>query len=122
MYLLIAATYTPVTLILPNRAWAWTIFGVAWGLTVTVIGLRALTKLPSKWITLGMYLGFTVMDAAAFSVVHTFLKPEAFLWFGLGGMAYVLATVLYYCRFKWTVIFVIFGSFGHFWGMLQEIL
>lgn len=40
IYLLIAGTYTPFTLVSLRGSWGWTLFGLVWGLTVTGITLR----------------------------------------------------------------------------------
>ena len=37
IYLLIAGTYTPFTLITLRGAWGWTLFGIVWGLAVAGI-------------------------------------------------------------------------------------
>lgn len=122
LYLLIAATYTTVALILPQRGWGWSIFGVAWGLTVLIIGLKLFTKLSGKWLKVFLYGSFFVLDAAAFSVVHAFLSPVTFVCLSIGGLSYILATFLSAFSVKWAPIFVVLGSVGHFWGMLEQIL
>src|ERR1043165_2338911 len=39
IYLLIAGTYTPFTLVAMDRAWGWTLFGIIW--TLAAIGIVA---------------------------------------------------------------------------------
>jgi len=40
IYLLIAGTYTPFTLITLRGPWGWTLFGVVWGLAATGVALK----------------------------------------------------------------------------------
>jgi len=42
VYLLIAGTYTPFTLVNLRGGWGWTLFGVVWGLTLVGIGFKYL--------------------------------------------------------------------------------
>lgn len=121
-YLLIAATYTPVALILPQRAWGWVIFGVAWGLCALALALKFFTRVPHNWILIGLYLSFITLDGLAFPTVHAFLTDAAFFWLSMGGASYVLAMIMTRLQWKFAPVFLIFGGFAHFWGMLEQIL
>lgn len=134
IYLLTAATYTPVSLMLPDRAWGWTIFGVVWGLFLFGSVLRLTEKVDKKWTTLGVYSGLIVLDLVAFSVVHDFLTKKAVFWFSLGGATYLFETFLVVYRpkilrlegvdvyEKLALPFMIFASFAHFWAMLKHMI
>ena len=43
IFLLIAGTYTPFTLVTLNGKWGWTLFGLVWGLAVTGIIVEVFT-------------------------------------------------------------------------------
>ena len=45
IYLLIAGTYTPFTLVAMEAAWGWSLFGVVW--TLAVLGVIAKTTVGS---------------------------------------------------------------------------
>ena len=45
IYVLIAGTYTPLCLVVPQRGWGWSAFGVIWGLAIFGILLKI------KWST-----------------------------------------------------------------------
>src|SRR5689334_3702012 len=47
IYLLIAGTYTPFTLVAMERAWGWTLFGVVW--TMAVLGIVAKTTVGFRY-------------------------------------------------------------------------
>lgn len=130
IYLLTAATYSPVTLLLPSRAWGWSIFGVVWGLVTVATIFRLCTRFNPKRITLILYGSLLILDLIAFSTVHEFLTQNVLFWFSLGGAAYLFETFvivakpsLTYFRFIKThetlaLPFVVFGSFCHFWALL----
>ena len=56
IFLLIAGTYTPFTLVTLRGPWGWSIFGVVWGLAL--IGLFFEEALRRRWVGLaiGLYL------------------------------------------------------------------
>jgi len=134
IYLLTAATYTPVSLMLPDRVWGWTIFGVVWGLFLFGSILRLTEKVDKKWTTLGVYSGLIVLDLVAFSVVHDFLTKKAVFWLSLGGASYLFETFIVVYRPKLSFLkgvdayeklalpFMIFASFSHFWAMLKHMI
>ncbi len=134
IYLLTAATYSPVTLLLPERGWGWSIFGVVWGLALLATIFRLFTSMSPKRVTLGLYSLLLILDIVAFSTVHPFLTQSTIFWFTLGGAAYLFETFLvvsrpalptlfknpHFVRAHETLAFpfVILGSFSHFWALL----
>lgn len=134
IYILTAATYTPVALLLPQRAWAWTVFGVVWGLALVASVLRYFESLDERWVTLFLYGALIVLDITAYHVVHDFLSSAAVFWFGLGGLAYILETLVVVWRPSFllnsfikkheSVAFplVMLGSFAHFWALFKHVL
>lgn len=137
IYIMIAATYTPVSFLLPDRAWGWSLFGVTWGLVFFASTLRWTELVSSFYVTCGLYVGLLTLDTVAFHEVHGFLSPIATLWFTLGGLAYTAETVLVILRPPLGVKtlspsyhdervyenialpFVICGSLCHFWAFMQ---
>lgn len=121
IFLLIAGTYTPVTLISLRGAWGWTLFGLIWGFAICGIIYELLFLGRYKWITLAIYLG---MGWLALVAIKPMLKmvPIGLLWWILaGGLCYTVG-VLFYVRKKmhyhhvlWH-LFVLFGSACHFLG------
>lgn len=134
IYLLTAATYTPVALMLPNRAWGWTIFGVVWGVFTLGSIVRISEMVDKKWTTLFVYSVLIVLDLIAFSEVHEFLSERAVLWLSLGGGLYLFETYLVVFRPKFFKLkqadsyenlalpFMLAASFCHFWAMLRHMI
>lgn len=66
IYVLIAATYTPICLGPLRGPWGWSIFGIVWGLAILGIILTAVWINAPRWLTTSIYLamGWTVIVAA----------------------------------------------------------
>ena len=56
IYLLIAGTYTPISLVTLRGAWGWSLFGIIWGLAITGIIVDSLHKKGSRNIQMVIYL------------------------------------------------------------------
>jgi len=65
IYLLIAGTYTPITLILMRGVWGWTLFGIAWAMAIGGIIVTALLldKLKSLLVLSYVIMGLLVIIA-----------------------------------------------------------
>jgi len=132
IYVLIAGTYTPICLVPLRGPWGWTLFGIVWGLAI--LGIVWKFTLPMKPVlsTL-LYLLMGWIALIAFVPLLEVLTGLAWLWLGLGGVLYSLGTIFYALdiivpRTRWFGmhevwhLFVIAGSFCHFWLMLRHVL
>lgn len=131
IYFLIAGTYTPVLLcsIRPvSPVWAWSLFGAVWGLCIlsaifTAIDLR-------KYAVLSMicYLSVGWCIVLAMKPVMQALPMSAIFWLVGGGVAYTLGAILYglgsRLRYMHAMfhLFVILGSFMHFWCIFFYVM
>ena len=123
IYLLIAGTYTPFTLISLRGTWGWTLFGVVWGLAVLGVILKGTygARLPSlsTWIYLAM--GWIIVIALRPLSQH--VAPAGMWWLALGGALYTGGVVFYvwerirYSHAVWH-LFVLGGSMAHFIAVL----
>ncbi len=121
IYLLIAGTYTPVTLTVMRGPWGWSIFGVIWGLAVLGILLKTLVFRTPHIITDLLYIpmGWIVLIAARPMVATA---PDGLIrWMLIGGAFYTVGVVFYAWRrlpFSHTIwhLFVIGGSVSFFMG------
>ncbi len=124
IYLLIAGTYTPVTLMVLHDPWGWTLFGLEWGLAALGIALLAVGGTRGQSVSLWLYLlmGWLVVFAA---VPIYEAAPGWFLWWlAAGGIAYSVG-VLFFVLDHWKYFhsvwhaFVIAGTALQFWAILQ---
>ena len=90
IYLLIAGSYTPFTLVTLNGAWGWSLFGVSWGLAAfgiaqeLTIGRKSEKRLLS--MILYMVMGWLVV-VAMYPLLQT-LPAWGLFWLVLGGLLY----------------------------------
>ncbi len=104
IYLLIAGTYTPFTLVsLRGGPWGWGLFAVTWVLAATgivfaaVFGPRRFKKLS---LVLYATMGWSVM--AALGPTIRAIGLGQFGWLLAGGLAYTLGIAFYVLRARWS--------------------
>jgi hemolysin III len=119
IYVLIAGTYTPYTLITLKGQTGWVIFGIAWGLALTGIILKLFFTGKYNILSTIMYVGMGwVIVFAIKPLIHN-LPAEGLFWLFLGGLFYTLGAILYSIpkiKFNHAIfhLFVLAGSFSHF--------
>ena len=127
IYLLIAGTYTPFTLVNLRGGWGWALFGTVWGLAVAGTLIEVLWRRRIRWISLAFYLGMGWMIAIAAGPLVRSLAPGGLTLLGLGGLAYCLGVVFYvwrqlpYAHMVWH-LFVLAGSALHFFSVLFYVI
>ena len=57
IFVLIAATYTPVCLIPLRGGWGWSIFGLIWGLAIAGIFIKFFWIKAPRWLSTSIYIG-----------------------------------------------------------------
>lgn len=96
IYLLIAGSYTPFTLITLRGAWGWSIFGVVWGLAVAGGLLKAF--LPGRkdhWFSTALYLVMGWLIVIAVGPLVRNLDPGGIALVVAGGLAYTVGVVFF---------------------------
>ena len=95
IYVLIAGTYTPVTLVPLRGGWGWSIFGAVWGAALLGIIWKLAGFNMSKWLSSVAYLlmGWLVVIAIV-PLLHAISLPA--FWWLLGGGACYSAGVIFF--------------------------
>ncbi|HCL90731.1 MAG TPA: hemolysin III [Candidatus Atribacteria bacterium] len=123
IYLLIAGTYTPVTLTLMRGAWGWTLFGLAWGMAIGGIIITALLLDKLKSLLVLSYVAMGLLVVIAIKPMIQMVPRGMIIWLFIGGACYLLGIIFYlwkrlpYHHPIWH-IFVLGGSISHFLGIL----
>jgi hemolysin III len=127
IYLLIAGTYTPFTLIALRGHLGWFIFGVEWTLAVAGVVFKsfAVGKYEIASALVYLFQGWFVV----FAVLPLFhaIGWGGIAWMGAGGLAYTLGIVFFaldrlrYFHATWHV-FVLAGSVAHFFAILFYVV
>lgn len=120
IFILIAGTYTPFSLVTLRGGWGWTLFGLVWGFALLGIAKvrwpGLLPQVPEMAIYLGM--GWVVVIAIGPLLRACPLPGVAFL--ALGGLFYTGGTLFYALgkRTAWLHgvwhLFVLAGSISHY--------
>ncbi|HEY0783443.1 MAG TPA: hemolysin III family protein [Thermoanaerobaculia bacterium] len=123
IYLLIAGTYTPFTLINLRGGWGWTLFFLVWALALCGIALTFLAFGRTRRLSLVLYLGMGWLILVAAGPLGRTVAPGGILLLVLGGAMYSLGVVFYVWRrlpFHHAVWhgFVLAGSVLHFFAVL----
>jgi hemolysin III len=95
VYLLIAGTYTPVSLFALNGNWRLVVMTVVWAGAVVAIVLKVAWVAAPKWlaVAIGVALGWVAVVALPQLVEH--LNPAAVVLLVLGGLLYTAGAVVY---------------------------
>lgn len=132
IFLLIAGTYTPFTLVNLRGPWGWTIFGLVWAIAIIGILLRAwwmrgtLMRQKAIWRTLP-YMGMGWLAVVAIKPILENVAPGGIALIIAGGLAYTVGSIFYvwkrlpYNHAIWH-IFVIAGSAFHFFAVLFYVI
>ena len=127
IYLLIAGTYTPFTLISLRGPLGWFIFGVVWSLAIAGVVFKsfAVNRFAVASALVYLFQGWFIVFAAR-SLLHA-IGWHGMLWLGAGGLAYTLGIVffaldrLHYFHAAWHV-FVLAGSVAHYFAILFYVV
>lgn len=128
IYLLIAGSYTPFTLVTLRGAWGWTIFGVVWGLAVLGIVIDSLHRNGPRVYQIIIYLCMGWLVLIALYPLIQKLPLAGLIWLVIGGLCYTGGMLFYALDTKlnhfhgiWH-LFVLAGSVCHFCAILLYVL
>lgn len=127
IYVLIAGTYTPFTLVALRGGWGWSLFGIAWGLAIAGAAIEVATRRKYKLLSLLFYLGMGWLIVIAVKPLIDSLDARGLWLLFAGGLCYTGGALLYALgRFKyhhaiWHVL-VLAGSACHFLAILFSVV
>lgn len=127
IYLLIAGTYTPVTLVGMKGTWGWTVFGIIWGLALLGFIFKFSHLRKSEKLSLSLYALMGWLIIIALKPLVESLSVGALVMMGIGGLFYTVGIFFYvkdkipYNHAIWH-LFVLAGSAFHFFGIYNYIL
>ncbi len=131
-FLLLAGTYTPISLALPNKGWGWSIFGVTWGFALIGMIMKLKGRPVKRIVSWSIYGGLAIIILLAAAPISKSLPLEAFVWITLGGLFYRFGIVTFFLEKKYKSgknfgwhellhVLIILGSFSHFWLMINYV-
>ena len=95
VYLLIAGTYTPVSLLVLRGAWRPAILITVWAGAIAAIILKFVWVAAPKWLAAAIGIGLGWVAVVALPQLVTRLNPAGVILLVLGGLAYTAGAIVY---------------------------
>jgi hemolysin III len=127
IFLLIAGTYTPFTLVNMRGPWGWTMFGIIWGLAIAGVAMKLLFGPRFMVVSVTLYIAMGWIVVIAIKPTIETIPAAGILWMVTGGVAYTSGVVFFawkslpYSHAIWH-LFVMAGSMCHFIAVLFHAL
>jgi hemolysin III len=127
IYLLIAGTYTPFTLVTLRGPWGWTLFGLVWSLALAGIAFRVLFGTRYRAVAVGSYVVLGWLCVIAVKPILATVPAGALAWIAAGGLAYTAGVFFFAARriphhhAIWH-LFVLGGSVCHYVAVVLYVL
>ncbi len=127
IYLLIAGSYTPFTLVSLKGVVGWWMFGAIWGMAVLGLVLDALPRRGARVLPLVIYFVMGWLIVLAIEPLLAALTRAGFIWLLAGGIFYTSGIVFFVLdhRYPWMHgvwhLFVLAGSISHYVAILVYI-
>ncbi len=127
IYLLIAGTYTPFTVVSLQGRVGWTLFAAIWTLAAAGIVFKLFFTGRFKLLSTGIYVAMGWLVLLAIKPVMAALDAWTFGWLVAGGVAYTAGTFFYhrmsipYSHAIWH-LFCIAGTAAHFVAVAAQVL
>jgi hemolysin III len=127
IYLLIAGTYTPFTLVTLRGAWGWTLFGLVWGLALAGILFRVLFGTRYRPVAVASYVMLGWLCVVAVKPILQLVPLGALAWIAAGGLTYTTGVFFFAAKriphnhAIWH-LFVLGGSICHYMAVLLYVL
>jgi hemolysin III len=127
IYLLIAASYTPFTLVSLRENSGWVLFGVVWSLATAGAIFKAFMTHRLAFLAPVFYIALGWLIVVDLEGVLTMVPAKGVLWLVAGGLFYTVGILFYaieripYNHAIWHV-FVIAGSCCHYLAVLWYVI
>jgi hemolysin III len=124
IYVLIAGTYTPFTLLVLKGGWGWTMFGVIWGLAIAGIVFKLIARLKFPVLSTIIYVLMGWVVVVAIKPLWEQLPLGGLVWLGAGGLSYMTGVIFFateklpYNHLIWHIL-VLAGTAFHFVAVIK---
>ncbi|MEG2658056.1 MAG: hemolysin III family protein [Clostridiales bacterium] len=127
IFLLIAGSYTPLSLLAIGGKLGWILFGVVWGVAILGIILNAISIKRFAKLSMILYLAMGWAAVATFSPLKAALGTGGLTLLIAGGLAYTIGVIFYALhkyKFMHSIwhLFVLAGSILHFFCVLLYVI
>lgn len=127
IYILIAGTYTPFTLVTLRGTIGWAIFGISWGMAIMGITLKLYFTGKYNIVSTLMYVLMGWIIVFAVKPLISNLPTAGLAWLAVGGTAYTAGAILYSIKaikLNHAIfhLFVLMAAFCHFVSVYFYVL
>ena len=127
IYLLIAGTYTPFTLIGLRGPWGWGLFTAIWTLAIAGVIFKLFYTGRFKVLSTAIYIAMGWLVIVAVKPLLNAVDPVTLGWMLAGGLFYTLGTFFYHresIRYSHAIwhLFVLAGSVCHYIAVLAMVV
>jgi hemolysin III len=95
IYLLIAGTYTPITLITLRGKWGWWLFGIVWTLAVAGVLKDVLLRGRFRVISVVLYVLMGWLVVVAIKPLREAMPAQGIGWLAAGGLVYTIGIAFF---------------------------
>lgn len=95
IFVLIAGSYTPICLIVLDKAAGYTLFAVVWTIAIVGMVIKAVWITCPKWFSSILYIAMGWVCLGVFGPLWNTLPHSAFLWLLAGGIIYTAGGIIY---------------------------
>jgi hemolysin III len=126
IFLLIAGTYTPLSLVAVGGPWGWSLFGSIWFLALVGVLLNTIAHGRWRWLSIVLYVGMGWLVVIAIRPLVASVSTGVLVLIVAGGLAYTLGLIFYgwrrlpYGHAVWH-LFVLAGSVLHYLAVFFEV-
>jgi hemolysin III len=123
IFVLIAGTYTPLSLVAVGGAWGWSLFGAVWLLATIGVLLNTIARGRWRWLSIVLYVTMGWLVVIAMEPLVMAVDTRVLTLIVGGGLAYTLGLTFYgwrrlpYGHSVWH-LFVLTGSVLHYLAIL----
>lgn len=127
IFVLIAGTYTPFTLVTLQGVWGWSLFGVVWALAVAGVALKLIFATRFMLLSTLIYIAMGWLVVVAAGPMLRALPLGTVILLVAGGVTYTAGTLFYhnrripYAHAIWH-LFVIAGSVLHYLAVATQVV
>lgn len=127
IYVLIAGTYTPLTLVALGGKTGWIVFAVSWTMAATGIVLKLFFTGRFNGLSTALYVLMGWIIVMVLEPLRVNLPGDGLTWLFAGGVAYTTGALLYSInriKFNHAIfhLFVLLGSLCHFISVYFYVL
>jgi hemolysin III len=127
IYLLIAGTYTPFTLLVLRGGWGWTLFGLVWAIAAAGILFRLVFGSRYRGAAVASYVALGWLCVIAVKPILATVPAGALAWLAAGGLSYTTGVFFFATKRVrhghaiWH-LFVLCGSVCHYLAVVLYVL